>query len=74
MDHKLENILASLIKNIKTLDDILLTMSRSELIIDSYKCFGLINEIREVCMSTLHNILSIELRIQGNKFSVTDDE
>jgi hypothetical protein len=70
MDQRIEDIFTSLLGNIETLDHTLMTMDRSELLFGDEKCLGLMEHIREACISTLQNVQSIERKVQGNAFVI----
>ncbi|MFW0777299.1 MAG: hypothetical protein ACN2B6_06235 [Rickettsiales bacterium] len=74
MDHRIEDILVSLIANVETLDDTLLSLCRSDLLSEGEKCQALVDNTREACISTLHTIMSVERKIQGQAFIMPDEE
>lgn len=73
MDNRIEDIFRSLLANIETLDSTLHSMCRSELIVNNDECQCLIDDIREACISTLHGVLSVERKLQGNAFVIPED-
>ena len=73
MDHRIEDIFESLLVNIETLDNTLMSVSRSEILAGDEKCLGLIENIREACISTLQSVQSIERKLQGNAFVIPKD-
>ena len=73
MDHRIEDIFVSLLANIETLDNALISASRSELFVADEKCLGLVEHIREACMSTLHSVLAVERKLQGKSFAMPDE-
>jgi hypothetical protein len=73
MDNRIEDIFVSLLANIETLDNTLVSLSRSELFVADEKWLGIIEKIRETCISILYSILSVERRLQGNAFIIPKD-
>lgn len=70
MDHRLRDILKSLVVNIEVLDEELVRFARSELFVPDGECLGLIEHIRDACMATLQNVQSVERKIQGSAFVI----
>lgn len=73
MDKRMDDILDSLLRNIETLDDTLMRMHRSELLYPTESSFGLIEHIREACISTLQVAQSMERKLQGATFIIPAD-
>ena len=70
MDDRLQDILRSLLVNIEVLDNELMRFMRCELFVADGTCPGLIENIRDTCISTLQNIQSLERKLQGNAFII----
>lgn len=70
MDKRIDDILYSLLSNIGTLDDALMRMHRSEIIYPSEESFGLLERVRDACISTLQATQSIERKLQGATFII----
>lgn len=73
MDKRIDDILISLLGNIGTLDDTLMRMYRSEIIYPTDESFGLIERVRDACISTLQAAQSIERKLQGATFIIPSD-
>ena len=70
MDDRIEDILKSLLCNIETLDATLMRISRSDVFTADNRCFGLIEQIRDGCISTLQVANAIEHRLQSSAFVI----
>ena len=70
MDNRIEEIIKSLLCNIETLDSTLMRISRSDVFTPDTQCFGLLEQIRDSCISTLQVTRAIEHKLQSAAFII----
>lgn len=73
MDKRIDDIVYSLLANITTLDDTLMRMHRSEILYPSEQSFGLLERVRDACISTLQVAQSVERKLQSATFIVPSE-
>lgn len=63
MDHRLQQVLESLLLNLSVLNEEVARMARSDQFSASSRCFYLIEDIRDQCTGSLQNISTVERQL-----------